>query len=95
MVLHGSPEQLGFSRTGLPISQTQWLLFRQPFPLAVLCKVFLEILSGVDKGTAPLRPHHVHVCLIHSDAGHLGLGLGQLFTLLRCWGLQVCSSMLH
>ena len=38
MVLHGSPEQLGFSRTGLPISQTQWLLFRQPFPLrALLC----------------------------------------------------------
>lgn len=35
MVLHGSPEQLGFSRTGLPISQTQWLLFRQPFPLAM------------------------------------------------------------
>lgn len=36
MVLHRSPEQLGFSRAGRPVFQTQWLFFRQPFPLA--CK---------------------------------------------------------
>jgi len=36
MVLHRSSEQLGFSRAGCPVFQTQWLFFRQPFPLA--CK---------------------------------------------------------
>ena len=47
----------------------------------VFYKIFLKVLSSVDKSTSSLGSNNKHVCLIHCDARYFRLGLGQFFTL--------------
>lgn len=56
---------------------------------AELLEISLQLLPGTEEHSALLSAQHKGVLVMHSNAGHLGVQLGQRGALQRCDGLEL------